>query len=544
MPLNSHFWNQVSKKAAEKELNKNKPKKPALSLENLYSVIRENNYALFAQDIAPESETPTSPSNAARPIGVVSKEFLNKISKGVRLQDPSISKGHGKEGKDLLSAIVSEKCKVPKAYVKDMVATLSGIIENSSYEHGVDLLKFVWDKYVSGQSLFDALKEGKYNVMDVVIASLPANLQTSGLKEFLQAIYVNNVKFGNTNVGIAEFFYSLFSQAIAGVEEGNSSTKSGDLTVGAINIEVKGTGARYDGSDFIFKSAETITKILPQFKLQQSQSLQKQRFVKDLLNQLQSLVSATPQTKKQLLDFVNYVNAKLGEKSFSHAPSAEPFVTIINNINEYIKECEANNAEPTLANKTNLSLKFTKSLKTTVSVFDVIKKKLQERGGSKEVEKIPKGTNPLNTLDSAFDAIKNSGMAASTDDLMSIICSVNSYDPGVLNKLGYDIKSDLASLIGNDTQSILNLTPSYLRKLIGAMHVVSYMHFLRHTNEDRLLLVDISKGNVINLPAPLSLEQGLKLTQTPGVVVELYMDNPEAGGTVRAKSVKVYLGNY
>ena len=377
MPFNDHFWKQVSKKAAEKKLNKDKPKKPFVPLEKLYSMVRENNYALFAQDITPDSQSPSSPSGNATPIGVISKEYLNKIKKGVKLQDPSISKGHGEGGNDLLSAIVSEKCKIPKAYVKDIVATLSGIVENSNYEHGIDLLKFVWDKHVSGQSLFDALKEGRYNVLEEVISSLPGNLKTEGVKDFLYNIYINNVKFGSTNVGIAEFFYSLFSQAIAGAEGDNKGVKSGDLTVGDINIEVKGTGARYDGSDYIFKSAETIIKIIPQFKLQQSQILQKQLFVKDLLKHLQSVVSAQSQTKKQLLDFVNYTNAKLGEKTFSHSNMYETYIKLIKDINEYIKNAEANNTEPTLANKTNSSLEFTKNLRSTTSLFDVIKKKLE-----------------------------------------------------------------------------------------------------------------------------------------------------------------------
>jgi hypothetical protein len=541
MPSNHHFWNQVAKKAADKNIKKTEPKKPFTSLENLYSMVRENNYALFAQDITPDNQPPSTPSGEAKPIGVVSKEFLNKISKGVRLQDPSISKGHGEEGNDLLSAIVSEKCKIPKAYVKDIVATLSGIVENSSYEHGIDLLKFVWDKYVSGQSLFDALKEGRYNVLEEVISSLPGNLKTEGVKDFLYKIYINNVKFGSTNVGIAEFFYSLFSQAIAGSEEDNKSIKSGDLTVGKINIEVKGTGARYDGSDYIFKSAETITKIIPQFKLQQSQILQKQLFVKDLLKHLQSAISVQPQTKKQLSDFVNYINAKLGEKTFSHSNMYESYVKLVNDINEYVKDAEANKTEPTLANKTNSSLTFTRNLRSTTSLFDIIKKRLEHTATVKNPEKTPKGTNPLNTLDSAINAIKNSGMTLNADDLISIICSVNSYDPGVLNKLGYDIKTDLISVLGNDPQRILSLSPYFLRKLIGAMHVVSYMHFLRHSDDDRLLLVDTINGNVLNIAAPLNLEQGLELTNAPNIVVELNMDNPEGGGTVRSKSVKVYL---
>jgi hypothetical protein len=542
MPFNDHFWKQVSKKAAEKKLNKDKPKKPVLSLEKLYSIVQENNYALFAQDITPDSQSPSSPSSNATPIGVVSKEFLNKVKKGVKLQSSSINAGYGEESFDLLTAIVREKCKISAAYTKLMVTVLTNAIENSNYEHGVDLLKYVWDKYISGQSLINALRPGKYNVLNEVTSQIPSNLQSTDLEDFLKIIYLDTTKFAATNVGIGEFFYSIFSQAVVGADDNAKDvTKSGDLKVGDVDIEVKGGDARYDGSDFIFDSAKTITNLLPQFKVKQSLNIQKERFKKDLLKILQSLASVNFQTKKQLTDFVNYTNAKLGEKSFSHGDTSSKFITLVKDINNFIELSEKNGKEPTLASKCTSDYKLPVGTRVKTSLFEVIKKTLDVSNNPEKLEKIPKGTNPLNTLDSAFDIIRNSEMVISTQDLLTIVCSTNNYSPEVLNKLGYDIKADLGSILGNDPQHILSLSSSFWRKMIGAMHVVSYMYFRRAKKEDQLLLVGKNKGNVLLIPVPLNLEAGMSLTNTPNVQVELNLDNPDTGKMVRSRSVQVFL---
>jgi hypothetical protein len=514
MPSNHYFW---------KRAQNQQPRKPSLS--EIYSTILESQrVAIFSQDVQDPSVPPEQPSSNAKMLGIVSKDYANRIERDSQLSGPEEVSSEGGKKKSLLQAVVEDKVGISSPnFVRNISSSLRSIMVDSGYPHIGKLLRQI----LSGNGIFSIFDSSEYNAIQTVINQLPSELKNEHLEGMLLRIFENTTKFGSTNVGPGELFFSLFTDAkVAGASA--AKNKSGDLEVGNLNVEVKSTDARYGGDRYCLAAFENIQKALKGiYKSGRSVAKDKQLAAERLLLELKHFkednrLTPTEKFQKFIEYYTNYIPSL-------HRQNRGPFQTVLTKIQRGLKDSFSSATFDTMV-KSDFQVMLggrkggVPLYSLMYNVIGSLKKLQTEEENSSAALKFDSRLD--NVLASAFESIKESKPNIDYEELIDLILFVNNYNPRTLEqRSGYNIKEDLKQTLGQNVGNILNLSLQQIETLIGAMHLTSYTNYTKY---DKLMMLNKLSGSVFIVDAPNTLKEGLAVCNNPNIKIEAIIDNPQS----------------
>ena len=534
---NDYFWSQIKKNSQQG----NAPKK----LSDIYSLIRENNIALYAKDIGQETQAPPPPEGTES-FAVVPRDDLSKIRtlSRVRTAGPAISSLFDLAG---IEPTYHGLCK----------KTIAGAAEDSGYEHVIDLLMLAYEKKKSGGLI--RLDVGEYSAIDLATTAIrsenPALVDT-GLTSFLLNLIKATPKYAPTNIGPGEFFCILFSDARA-------ASGAGDLEIGGRKLELKASGARLGGGSdrqanhasgniIKFLSSKKISYQTSEFFEEEKNALIEElsHTIDQLVNNQRTDIPSLMAAVQKVISSSRYhrqVVAKVYTKNL-FGRLAELVDDINNPQTNSQKYFKTGTPPPTLLSPVSPDGKFSPKdnrKTTTLTLAQFLQKELQNvkesflsrKSASKDElqdelqdKDIASERNLAYLLKNTFNAIKNTNIKDSItiQDLIYIILYTNSYNIEELRGYGYDLLQDISSYLSNKggVDNILNMSTGAIVDLIGGLHLISYSKEAQFTE---FVLMNKSTGKIFNTPAPQNLDEAIQICLRPDIKVDPVVDQITKG---------------
>lgn len=526
MPNNHHFWKQIQNQQQRRS-----------SLSDVYmNLLESQRVAIFSQEVQDPSVPPEQPGSNAKMLGIVSKDYADRIERDSQLSGPEeVTSENGKK-KGLLQAIVEDKIGISSSnFVRNITSTLRSIMVDSGYPHIGKLLRLILNK----NGLFSIFDSNEYNAIQMVVSKLPSDLQNEHLEDMLKRIFENTTKFGSTNVGPGELFFSLFSDAkVSGAS--SAKNKSGDLEVGDLNVEVKSSGARFGGDRYCLAAFENIQKALKGiYKSGRSVTKDKQQAVERLQLELKHFkednrLTATEKFQKFIDYYTNFIPSL-------HRQNRGPFQTVLNKIQNGLGSNFSTVTLDTLV-KSDFQL-MSGNRKGGLPLHSLIQNAIGtlKKTQTEETESTTLSFDSRldNVLASAFESVKEGKPNITFEEVLNLILFTNNYNPKGLNqRSGYDIEEDLKQILGENVERVLNMSLKQVETLIGAMHLVSYTNY---TGYDKLIMLNKTSGGVFITDAPKTLQEGITICSNPDIKIEAIIDNPQSKTAVGFSAMLSYM---
>ena len=543
-----YFWSQVKKNSDSKNSHK--------TLADAYSLVKEDNVALYSRDIGQNTQLPPAPEGTSA-FAVVPKEDLNKIKtlSKVRTAGPALKQLFNQGG-------------IEDTYFNIVKKSISGCAEDSGYDHVMDLLLLASEKK-NETGGFIPLELGEYNIIDKLTQAIKSEnsaLVDSGLSSFLLGVLGETPKYAPTNIGPGEFFCCLFTDAKAAAGAGDLEANNGSR-----KIELKASGARLGGGSArnANHAAQNIIKYLSskKFSYQQTEFLEEEK--NNLIDALSDVIEQNVNNKKySIQSLMDSVRSIISSSRYHRQVIAKVYVkNIFGRLEEIVKDIQTpeqnsekyfkkNTQPPNLLSPVSASGKIQPAdgrRTTTLTLAQYLQSQLRslresffsrKSAGKDDLKEdlennVESERNLAYLLKNTFNSIKNNPLKKTIQvkDLINIVLFTNSYGVEELQEYGYDVVSELTSILNpKGVDGILNLTTGALVDLIGGLHLISYAKESQFTE---FMLMNKESGKVINVATPENLQDAINFCLRPEVKVGPEVDNPE--GTIRASTASYFI---
>jgi len=323
--------------------------------------------------------------------------------------------------------------------------TLKGIVIGSNYSMGVELLNYLSNNKDKLLNIKELNTGEVVNFMDLIIDSLPNELQKEGLRDVISKIHYNVIPKASTNVGLGEGTFTIFGTATKG--------NSGDLMWDGLELEVKtngntNTGAVLGGDATFNKSFEKLKELgAGEYT---DRIVRANRFVLDALNSAKEAFETSGTLSQR--DIKVLKDIALDDKSFLSLGMKRGFESV-------------ESGEDIFINPTSKSfLSFKKPTKASVgqpTLYSRVKEAIDERIKSIQT----KGENLPSQLSSFFDVVEDSELLIRGFAEMKTYANIKT-----------DINSQLVNFFNSHNIQDFKPSTSYTKfsTLIGAISIICY----------------------------------------------------------------------